>query len=178
MIRRYLSEFRIYICNNLTNKFPSHRFRKLFYSYAMNFEIGNQSTIHMNCTFDCAGGLSIGTQSVINAKCRIDTRGQIKIGNKTVVSQEVIILTADHDMDTPGFVGREKPVIIDDYVWIGTRAMILPGITIGRGAVVGAGSIVTKDVAAYTVVAGVPAKFMRMRSTELDYNPYYKRLFQ
>jgi maltose O-acetyltransferase len=68
-------------------------------------------------------------------------------------------LTLSHDYNVPGFSDLDAgPVTIEDHVWIGSRAMILPGVTVGRGAVVAAGSVVTKDVAPMTVVAGVPAK--------------------
>ena len=178
MWKRIGSELRLYLCNEWVARFPSHRLRRLFYRRVMRFSIGPDSSIFMRCEFDSSQGLRVGEQSVINAKCRLDTRGGISIGNKVSLSQEVIVLTGYHDVATSSFAGREKPVVIEDYVWVGTRAMILPGVTIGRGAIVAAGAIVTKDVAPYTVVAGVPAQFVKMRPTELDYPTVYQRLFQ
>jgi acetyltransferase-like isoleucine patch superfamily enzyme len=144
----------------------------------MGFTIGTQSNIFMHCSFDCKRGFSIGDYSVINAKCRLDTRGSIIIGAKVSISQEVVILTADHDTTNSNFAGQNKTVIIEDYVWIGTRAMILPGVTIGRGAIIAAGAIVTKDVAPFSVVAGIPAKVIKMRPENLSYSTFYQRLFQ
>ncbi|WP_317171782.1 acyltransferase [Spirosoma validum] len=144
----------------------------------MNFNVGQGCAILMNSTFDCAGGLILGDCSVINSSCRIDTRGGVFIGKNVSISQEVIVLTADHEIDSPNFKGRTKSVTIYDYVWIGTRVTILPGVIIGKGAVVAAGSLVTKDVQPYAVVAGVPAKFLKFRSKNLEYNISYKRLFQ
>nr|WP_220628090.1 acyltransferase [Confluentibacter sediminis] len=144
----------------------------------MKFNIGKNSSFLMTCVFDCAKHLSIGENSVVNARCRIDNRGGITIGNNVSISSDVTILTADHDMDSPDFAGRVRSVIVEDYVWVGTAAMIMPGVSIGKGAVVAAGAIVTKNVEPYHVVAGIPAKFIKERKRELNYTSSYKRLFQ
>uniref|UniRef100_UPI003F4E7103 acyltransferase n=1 Tax=Flavobacterium ovatum TaxID=1928857 RepID=UPI003F4E7103 len=132
----------------------------------------------MDCKFDCAKGLTIGNNSVINANCRLDSRGGLEIGNNVSISEDVILLTADHNEDLLGVVNREKNVYIDDYVWIGTRAMILPGVNINKGAIIAAGSVVTKNVEALVVVGGIPAKFIKIRPEKFDYTANYKRLFQ
>lgn len=145
----------------------------------MGFSIGKESSIFMGSKFDCARGFIMGENSVINSNCRIDTRGGIEIGSNVSISEDVILLTADHDLDSTDFKGRNKKIIIYDFVWIGTRTMLLPGVTIGEGAVVAAGSVVTKNVDSLAVVGGVPAKFIRERKIKkLSYNPVYKRLFQ
>jgi len=82
----------------------------------------------------------------------------LSIGNDVSISPDVTILTAQHRTDDPLFGLVSAPVVIDDYVWIGTRAMILPGVHIGKGAVVAAGAVVTKDVAPMEIVGGVPAR--------------------
>jgi acetyltransferase-like isoleucine patch superfamily enzyme len=174
----FLSELRLYFCNHFISNIPSHTIRLFFYRKFMVFNIGEGSSIFMGCKFDCAKGLTIGINSVINARCRLDSRGGLLIGDNVSISEEVIILTADHDMDTPNFAGRNKNVIIGDYVWIGTRAMILPGVNIGKGAVVAAGSVVTKNVNDFEVVGGIPAKFIKKRSENLYYKLYYQRVFQ
>lgn len=132
----------------------------------------------MDCIFDCKGGLSMGENTVINSKCRIDTRGEIKIGENVSISQEVILLTADHNMDSEYFEGRSKLIIIEDFVFIGTRAMLMPGVKLGKGCIIAAGAVVTKDVLPFTVVAGVPAKFIKERSAGINYKVSYRRLFQ
>lgn len=174
----FLSELRIYICNRCISHIPSHTLRLFFYRYVMKYNIGESTAIFLDCTFDCAGNFIIGKNSVINGKCRLDNKSNITIGENVSISQEVMILTADHEIDSPDFKGRELPVKIEDYVWIGTRAMILPGCTIGKGAVVAAGAVVTKDVEPYAVVAGIPAKVIKMRSDNLAYKVNYRRLFQ
>lgn len=177
-LRSILFEFKLYICNNIIAVVPSHGFRNWFYSHIMKFHIGKNSTFLMRCHFDFTNGIHMGENSAVNARCRIDNRGGVHIGDNVSISSDVIVLTADHDMDTPNFQGRARPVTFEDYVWVGTRAMIMPGVTIGKGAVVAAGAIVTKDVAPYNVVAGIPAKFVKERQRDLRYIPTYKRLFQ
>lgn len=143
----------------------------------MGFELDPTSAILIGCSFDCAGGLFIGPNSVINEKCRLDTRGTISIGTNVSISSEVVVLTATHDPRASDFKGVTLPVAIMDYAWIGTRAIILPGVTIGRGAVVGAGAVVTKSVGPGDTVAGVPAKRIDSGREKLDYILNYKRLF-
>ena len=179
-MRGFLAELRLYLCNHWVSKIPSHSFRLWFYRNVMKFNIGKASYVLMNCSFDCAEGLIIGNSSTFNANCRIDARGGILIGNNVSISSDVIILTADHDIDKPDMEGRQKKVVIDDYVWIGTRATILPGVHIGYGAVVAAGAVVTRNVSAHQVVAGVPAKVIKERKCKsgYTYQASYKRLLQ
>ncbi|GAB1858090.1 hypothetical protein MHTCC0001_29270 [Flavobacteriaceae bacterium MHTCC 0001] len=177
-MKQFFSELRLYLCNNFINIVPSHFIRNWYYKKIMRFSIGVNSSFLMRCVFDCTEDLSIGKNSVVNARCRIDNRGGISIGENVSISSDVTILTADHDMDSPDFAGRNRSVNIEDYVWVGTAAMIMPGVSIGKGAVVAAGAIVTKDVEPYHVVAGIPAKFIKERKRNLNYTSSYKRLFQ
>ena len=83
-----------------------------------------------------------------------------------------MIYTLQHDYKLPGFENAGAPVIVEDYVWLSTRSILLPGIRIGKGAIVAAGSVVTKDVPAFAVVAGIPAKQIGTRPENvLDYSP-------
>jgi acetyltransferase-like isoleucine patch superfamily enzyme len=177
-MRRIISEFGLYICNRWVSCIPSHTLRLFFYRIFMKFSIGTNSSVFMDCVFDCKGGLKIGNNTVINGKSRLDNRGGITIGNNVSISQEVLILTADHDLDSPDFAGRNAPVIIEDYAWIGTRVIILPGCVIGKGAVIAAGALVTKSVEPFAVMAGVPAKLIKNRNQNIDYSFSYRRLFQ
>jgi maltose O-acetyltransferase len=175
--RRVWLDGRLFVANNIVAYIPSHTLRCLFYRKFLSINLGSGTRIFMRAWFDCPGGVSIGNTSVVNQKCRLDGRGGLIIGSNVSIAAEVCILTASHDIQTNDFLGITTPVQINDYVFIGTRAMILPGVTLGRGAVVAAGAVVTRDVAPYSVVAGVPAKPIGRRSEDLRYSNYYPRLF-
>ena len=119
-----------FVCNRLIAYLPSRRLRLAFYRHVCGFVIGPRSYIMMGAWFDAVRGLKMGASSVINQGCRLDTRGTIEIGEHVSISAEVCILTADHDPQSPTFAGRMRPVRIEDYVFVGTRAMLLPGVTV------------------------------------------------
>jgi maltose O-acetyltransferase len=179
ILRRVYYEGLLYIANRVVARMPCHCFRLFFYRRVFGFSIGRSSSIFMDAWFDTKGKGSfiLGDGSVVNQKCRLDNRGGIEIGNSVAVAAEVCILTADHDVRAHDLVTRYGKVTIGDYAFIGTRAMLLPGVRIGRGAAVGAGSVVTKDVPDYTVVAGCPAKPIGTRSEPFEYSTAYTRLF-
>jgi acetyltransferase-like isoleucine patch superfamily enzyme len=87
------------------------------------------------------------------------------------ISSEVNIWTEEHDMNSPGFEIVGEAVVVEDYAWLGNRSIILPGVRIGRGAVVCSGAVVTKDVPAGKVVGGVPARIIGERQGEMNYSP-------
>lgn len=113
--------------------------------------------------------IEIGLYTTINRDCVIDGRGGCIIGDNVDIAQEVNIWTEQHDYNNPFYETELKPVVIEDYVWIASRATILPGVKIGRGAVVAAGAIVTKDVPPLSVVAGVPARIIGKRENTMRY---------
>ena len=117
---------------------------------------------------------SLHTCSSVGDHCFLDYRGSIFIGKNVNISSQVLILTGDHDPQDKYFKSRGRSVIIDDYVWLSTRSMILPGVTIGKGAVVAAGAVVTKDVLPYTIVGGIPARKIGDRNSDLDYNVSFR----
>ncbi len=172
-----LSHALLYVCNHVVTHVPSHRLRLAFYRRAMGYRIGPGSHVFLGAAFDARHGFTIGRDSTVNQDCRIDTRGGVTIGDDVSVSAEVIILTADHDLQSPTFAGRNRPVTIGDHAFIGTRATVLPGVTIGAGAAVAAGAVVTRDVPPHTVVAGVPARPIGTRPADLTYSARYGRPF-
>jgi maltose O-acetyltransferase len=143
----------------------------------MRFEIGRHSYIFMNTWFDSRSGFKMGNHSVVNQRCHFETSGGIEIGENVSISAEVCILTSDHDPQSPTFSERKSPVLIEDYAFIGMRAIILRGVTIGRGSIVAAGSLVSHSVRPYTIVAGVPARAVGSRPENLEYTIDYDRLF-
>lgn len=166
-----------YVTNHVIAHIPSFTIRHLWYQHIVGIRIGRHTWVHLGCYVWFYGrgettrrAVSIGSSSLINRKCTIDVRGGLNVGSNVNISPEVMILTASHLMNDPSFKLVSYPVVIEDYAWIGSRATILPNITIGRGAVVAAGSVVTRDVAPMTVVAGVPAKPIGKReTTSLEY---------
>jgi len=177
LFRRMWLDGRLYVANHLIAHIPSHTLRLLFYRTVMKAKIGDGSSVFLSAWFDTPGGLAIGSNSTINQKCRLDSRGGLRIGNNVSISAEVCILTAEHDIHSETFAGVRSPVVICDYVFIGTRAMILPGVIVGEGAVVAAGAVVTKNVDAYTVVGGVPARVIGVRDITPEYSVIYRRMF-
>lgn len=106
--------------------------------------------------------LEIGDNSGVGENCRIGSN--TKIGNNVMMAPDVIICTENHKYTKETYEGWiKKPVVIEDNVWIGYRVIILPGVRIGRNAIIGAGAVVTKDVPSYAIVGGVPAKVLKMR---------------
>jgi maltose O-acetyltransferase len=115
--------------------------------------------------------LSVGDFSFIG-RATIQLMASVSIGNRVIINDGVTILTGTHDVNDEHFQLKTKPVVIGDYAWICTGALVLPGVTIGEGGVVAAGAVVTRDVPAYNVVAGNPARVVRAnRSQKLDYKP-------
>ena len=121
--------------------------------------------------FYCTYGKNIhlGAHVFINYMCVIIDNNEVRIGDHVMIGPSVHIYTAAHDLQAKTRIqGWEvaKPVTIEENVWIGGGAIILPGVSIGRNAVIGAGAVVTRDVAADTVVAGNPAKLIRVIEQE------------
>jgi acetyltransferase-like isoleucine patch superfamily enzyme len=162
-----------YLTNHVVNSVPSFKLRHLWYGRVLGIQLDQGSRIHLGTYVWFFGpreirrcGVRLGRNSRIDRDCTIDVRSGLTIGDNVVFSPEVMLLAGTHDINDPGFadspVGPYR-VEIEDYVWIGARAIIMPGVTVGRGAVVAAGAVVTKDVAPLTIVAGVPAKPIGMR---------------
>lgn len=136
---------------------PSHHVRRFFYRLG-GMRIGNGSTIHAGAVLYDTRNITIGQDSIIGENAVLDGRAKLTIGNHVDIASEVMIYNAQHDVQSPDFHAVQKEVVVEDYVFIGPRAIILPGVHIGKGAVVGAGAVVTKDVVSFTIVGGVPAK--------------------
>ena len=114
--------------------------------------------------------VEMGSYVAIDDEVNLYSADKITIGTKVAISREAFICTASHDITKPNRPLETAPITICDGVWIGARAIILPGVTIGEGAVVAAGAVVTKDVEPWTVVAGNPAKFIKRRELRGEAN--------
>lgn len=157
---------------------PCHCFRRCLFRFA-GVRIGKKSYLHIGARFYQPKNITIGEGTIIGDHVTLDGRDKLTIGSHVDIASEVMIFNSEHDLNSAGFDPKEEPVTIKDYVFIGPRAIILPGTTIGRGAVVAAGAVVTKDVSEMTIVGGVPAKEIGQRQLkELNYRLGRPRLFQ
>ena len=151
-----------FLLNNVIAHFPSRHVRhwglKLFgvkfggtYSMYSGFHIRNPK------------GLFIDDGCSIGPKVLLDARKGLKIGKSVVIAYEAIIWILHHDYNDVNFKTIGASVVLEDYAWICSRAIVLPGVTIGKNAVVASGAVVTKDVPPYAIVGGVPAKIIGHR---------------
>ncbi len=191
---RALIDFWVFLCT-LTGYIPSHTVRLFLYRTLFGVRVGHDSSVHWRAEFNQPAGVAIGHNSVIGNDAFLDGRKKrigtsywqdffgkgprpLTIGNNVSIAGEVRIYTMEHDIDSPDFAETSAPVTIDDYVVIGTRVTILPGVHIHRGAVIASGAVVTKDVGEYEVVGGIPARFIKKRPSNLHYTLKFARLFQ
>ncbi len=113
---------------------------------------------------------SLGDNSGIGPDCMLN--GPVIIGSSVMMGPQCLFFTSNHEFGRTDIPMAEqglkeaKPIVIDDDVWLGARVIVLPGVHIGKGAIVGAGSVVTKDVPSYAIVAGNPARLISMRKHE------------
>lgn len=163
-LRAILTEF-INLKLRYVGLVPSHHFRRLFYRMS-GIKIGKGSSIHMGAVFYDPKNIEIGEDTIIGENAVLDGRGKLTIGDHVDIASEVMIYNCEHDINSPNFPAICGKVIVEDYVFIGPRAIILPGVTVRKGAVVGAGAVVTKDIESLTIVGGVPAKEIGRRKIE------------
>ncbi len=176
-IKTFISESVLGFTNNFVSKIPLFFVRHTFYTNVLRLKKHPTATIGMNNIFFSPWKITIGEGTRIHFGCILDGRCGLQIGSHCDISFGVRIFTLQHDIDNPSYNSKGGKVTIGNYSCIETGSIILPGITIGEGAVVAAGAVVTKDVPPYTLVGGVPAKFIRQRNKELAYTLGAARLF-
>ena len=133
---------------------------------------GDNIDVEPMAYFFSGSAIQIGSHSGIGRSAylsNIGGGGEIIIGSNVMMAPEVVILTSMHNHKDPTILMQKQgkylsKVVIGDDVWIGYRAIILPGVTVGKGSIIGAGAVVTKDVPPYSVVGGVPAKVIKSRT--------------
>lgn len=159
----------VFMVNDILPLIPFWSIRKL-YLKSIGTKIGEGSFIMKNVYIMNGNQLTVGKYSHINRACLLDARAEITIGDSVSISHNVKIMTGSHDVNSKNFCGVFTPIKIEDYAWIGVGGIILQGVKIGKGAVVAAGAVVTKDVPPYTIVGGIPARKIGMRNDKLCYN--------
>lgn len=153
-----------YIGNHIVSSIPSSYVRYLFYRYILKIHCDSSVYFLMNIyIYSCLGTCCIGKNTTINNRCVLDRRGGLFIGDNVNISPGASIFTGGHSIQN-NFDYITRPVVIKDYAWIGSNAMIMPGVTVGYGAVVLPGAIVSKNVDDYAIVGGTPAKQCGIRN--------------
>lgn len=176
-IKNIFLEFEVFLLH-LVGLVPSHCCRRFFYRLG-GIKIGKDSAIHTGARFYDPRNIEIGEDSIIGESVVLDGRDKLMIGDHVDIASEVMIYNGKHDANDESFIAKNSPVKIEDYVFIGPRVIVLPGVTIGRGAIVAAAAVVTKDVPPYAIVGGVPAKTIgERRNKDLHYRLGRARWFR
>lgn len=166
----------LFLTMKLISLIPSHTIRIIFLRM-MGIKLGKNVTIYAYGEIRSPWNIRIGDNSIIGHYCLLDGRRNIKIGSNVNISSGVWIWTLQHDPQSQNFDTKGGPVTIGDHAWLGARCMILPNCTVGEGAVVAAGAVVTRSVPPYVIVGGVPAKIIGKRSIDLKYELKYRLPF-
>ncbi|WP_053976067.1 acyltransferase [Mangrovimonas xylaniphaga] len=165
-----------YIFNEVVTHVPCHALRKL-YLRAFNKNIHKSSVILMHSKIPNFWNLEIGSNSIINQYCHIDCRHyRVIIKTNVDIGPFSRIWTLGHNPNNELHALYGGDVLIEDHVWIASGVTILPSVKLLRGAVVGASSVVHKSVGEKEIVAGNPARHIKMRDNNLNYNINYKPL--
>jgi len=163
-----------WLYNSAIGALPSRTLREIYLSRWLG-GLGKGTEVQLCCRFLNGRKIFLGERNVINFGCLLDGRKfRIHTGSDVSIGPHASILTLGHDAEAPDFADRGGDVLIGDHVWIGYRTIILPDLEIGKGAVVGAGAVVTKSIEPYSIVAGVPARKIGERNPQLNYSLDYR----
>ena len=147
---------------------PLH-FVRLFWFKLFIGKVGKHVQLDRNVHFMGMNSIRIGRNSIINSNVVLDGRMGLVIGDNVDIGEGVKIWSLEHDPNDINHITRGSKTTIGDHVWIAPYSIIMPGVKIGRGAVVAGGSVVTKDVPQKSIVGGVPAKIISIRNNPLTY---------
>jgi len=172
-VRSFLGGLAAYGYNDWIGRCPFRFLRRSYLQFYLGSLAGG-THVQMGCRFLNGRKVFFGERNVINFGCLFDGRGYtIRTGSDVSIGPEAAVLTLGHDPQSAEFANRGGDVLIGDRVWIGYRALILPGVSLGNGAVVAAGAVVTGNVDPFTIVAGVPARKIADRTQVLEYRLDY-----
>lgn len=141
---------------------------------ALFFQLINQPVDETFCLFppfytDYGQNITVGKNVFINTGCRFQDQGGIVLGDGALIGHNVVLATLNHDEDpAKRHILHPAPIILGKNVWIGANAAVVPGVTIGDGAIIAAGAVVTRDVPPNAVVGGVPARIIKRIEMEVS----------
>ena len=178
LLRSCASGFISYVFNRFLMYVPSCHFR-LFFLRLRVAKLGKGVGLLMGVELRNGRNVFIGDRVVINRKVLLDGRGgRLVIGDDVDIAQETNVWTLEHDVHSDTHADKGGDVVIEDHAWIASRVTILPGLRIGKGAVVASNSVVTKDVPPMAIVAGIPAKVIGQRRSRLNYRLHFRPWFE
>jgi acetyltransferase-like isoleucine patch superfamily enzyme len=173
------SYFFLLFLATLTGYIPSHTIRLFLYRRLFRIDVPSDSIIYWKCRFFKPDCIHVGHHTIIGTGSFLDGRMGLCIGNNVNIAAEARIYTMEHDIADPDFAAIGEPTSICDWAYLGARVTVLPGVRIGEGGVVAAGAVVTKDVEPWTMVGGVPARFIKERPVvRYTLDTKHKVLFQ
>jgi acetyltransferase-like isoleucine patch superfamily enzyme len=163
------------IANHVINRIPSNALRIFIYRHVYFMKIGRGCQIQWGVTIRRPRDIRIGNCTNVHPYVFLDGHYTLTIGDNVDIGDQVMLWSGGHDVQSSDYGSIVRPTVIEDYACIFVRAMLIKGGRIGKGAVVGAGSIVRKDVPPYTIVAGNPARKIGERTRDLTYtlNPKF-----
>ena len=171
---RYLARhFMLFGANRVVGQLPGHALRLAYLRHVLGWSIGERSSVHHGLKiFGGRGRVRIGDYSTLQMDCLVVGAGMadLIIGNRVAIAYRASLIMGSHDVYSPTFAGITGPITIEDYVFVGSSATILLGVTLGEGTVVTAGSVVTKSTPPYSIVRGNPAQVVGRRPRGLDYS--------
>lgn len=155
------------ITHKINNEFHTPDEIQELFAKLTNTELNETLNVIPPFNTDFGKNIHIGQRVFINSGCKMQDQGGIYIGDDVLIGHNACLLTLNHEMDPENRADMHpKPIHIEDKVWLGSNVTVLPGVTIGEGAIVAAGAVVTKDVDSNTIVGGVPAKIIKRISDD------------
>jgi acetyltransferase-like isoleucine patch superfamily enzyme len=158
-----------FLCTRLVGHIPSHSLRLVIYRRVFGLNVAPSAHVYGRLELRKAAKVKIGENTIVGHDNILDGRGGIVLGRNVNLSSQVAIWTMQHDPQSPEFGVRVGAVVVEDRAWVSFRATVLPGVTIGEGAVVAAGAVVTTDVEPHQIVGGIPARPIGRRTDDLRY---------
>jgi putative colanic acid biosynthesis acetyltransferase WcaF len=143
---------------------PLNSWRMLWLS-AFGATLTGRPFVHQRARIQIPWNVTLGDRSCLGDRANLYSLGEIEIGPRAVIAQEAYLCTGTHDFDHPDIPLQTSKIVIEADAFVGARAFVLPGVRIAEGSIIGACSVVTKNVPPWSIWAGSPARFVRDRST-------------